>query len=475
MIPVSSVDENPIPDAASALRLYQFGIGALVAATGFFLWRAGGEIGLPFALGISVLYLSALPALLWAKHRRAWFPAFEITLLTCIAFYAIPLLNSHRELDIYPPATIAQAAGLVISYLVAANLAFFAQRNPVRAPRWSSESLLPENMLRYLPLGMVLNTVYLYVDVFTTVIPYNLSGSFRALFFGLGIVSTFVLSRLWGMGRLDRRGQGLFILNLVLQVVFLLSQLYLIRAISVLALGLIAYSAAHRRVPWLLLAIGVPILALLHNGKAEMRRIYWEEERAAPTITELPAFFSEWIDFSVHPNEEEEKLIRNSSIFERASLIQMLCLSVDRVPSLKPFLDGESYVDIPALFIPRFIWPDKPSSLYANVRLALHFDLIDPNDPYKVSIAFGMIAEAYLNFGIAGPPLLGLLLGFLFKRVAILAQNVPQFSALGMLMILLTAWSFQAEFVLATWISSLFQAAVVCIGGPLLYTRLTTR
>lgn len=474
MISAYSIDEKPAQDPVAALRLYQFGCGALAAATAFFLWSSGGELSLPFILGLAILYLSSVPALLWAKHHRPWFPAFEITLLTCIAFYAIPLLNNHRELDAYPPGVIAEAAGLVISYLSAANLAFFAQRNPARAPLWASQSLLPDSLLRYLPLGMAVNTIYLYVDVFTLLIPYNLSGSVRALFFGIGIVSTFVLCRLWGVGRLDRRAQGFFVANLALQLVFLLSQLYLIRAISLLALGLIAYSAARRRVPWLILALGVPVLALLHNGKSEMRRIYWEEQRTTPTVTELPAFFGEWISHSVKPAEHTDETLRGSSIFERASLIQMLCLSVDRVPSLKPFLDGVSYMDIPALFIPRFIWPDKPSSLFANVRLALHFDLIDPDDPYKVSIAFGMIAEAYLNFGIAGPPLLGLLFGFGFKRVAMLAQDAPQFSALGMLMILLTAWSFQAEFVLATWLSSLFQAAVVCVGLPLAYRKFTT-
>jgi hypothetical protein len=110
----------------------------------------------------------------------------------------------------------------------------------------------------------------------------------------------------------------------------------------------------------------------------------------------------------------------------------------------------------------------------ANIRLGIHFGLVDPDSPFKVSIAFGMISEAYLNFGFIGPPLLGLITGLFFKRAALLSQNVPQLSALGLLMILLTAWSFQAEFVLATWLSSIFQAAVVCIGLPLAYRKFTT-
>lgn len=473
MISNDSIDTITEIDSAAAHRLYKITLGAIFGTIAFFIWRSGGDIDFTFLLGVAIFALACLPALYWAKYRRPWFPAFEITQLTCVTFYAVPLLNGHRELSAYSPQVIAESASLVVAYLASANLAFFLQRNPVRASPWAVRSLLPDKVLRYLPLGLALNTVYLYFDVFTQVIPYNVSGSFRALFFGVGIVCTFVLCRIWGAGQLDPRTRGFFVFNLALQVCFLLSQLYLIRAISLLTLGLIAYSAARRRVPWALLAIGIPFLALLHNGKSEMRRLYWEEGRPSPSVLELPAYFSEWIGYSLAPPEEE--IARSSSIFERASLIQMLCMSVDRVPAVKPHLHGESYVDIPALVIPRFLWPDKPSSLLANIRLALHFDLINPDDPFKVSIAFGMISEAYLNFGLFGPIILGVLFGFVFKRVAMLAQHAPQFSALGMLMILLTAWSFQAELVLATWISSLFQAAVVCIGGPLLYARFTNR
>jgi hypothetical protein len=151
----------------------------------------------------------------------------------------------------------------------------------------------------------------------------------------------------------------------------------------------------------------------------------------------------------------------------------MMCLSVDRVPAKLPYLEGESYVDIPAQIIPRFMWPEKPSSLLANVRLALHFNLVSIDSAFKVSIAFGTIAEAYINFGYIGVGVLGVLFGMALKRISQLAETASQFSALGILMILLTAWSFQIELVLATWLSSLFQAAVVCIGLPLVYRRFT--
>jgi hypothetical protein len=89
-----------------------------------------------------------------------------------------------------------------------------------------------------------------------------------------------------------------------------------------------------------------------------------------------------------------------------------------------------------------------------------------------VSIAFGMIAESYANFGLVGCAALGLLLGFGYKRVCVAAVGCPQFSALGLLTILLAAWSFQVEQIFATWLVSLVQAAFVVIGLPVAFRLL---
>ena len=468
----TDIDEPRPPNPATSRRLFQSGVGCLVATSAGFIWKASGDIGFTLVLGLGILIVACIPLLQWAKNRRTWFPAFEIFCLTCVAFYAIPLLTSHEELQLYSDSVIQTSAGLVFAYLVAACIGFNLQRNPAKPPFWASVSLVPRSFYKYIPLGLALNTLHLCIEAFTTLTPANFEGTLRALFFGIGTMSIFVLCRLLGLGLLSPRARLFFFINLVLQIVVLFSQLYLIRGISLLALGLIAYASARRKIPWLVMAVVLPLIVVLHSGKANMRELYWEQGRPSPGPTQLPAFFSEWIHFGLD-KEHADPAKPKASIFDRASLIHMLCLSVDRVPSLKPYLGGESYLDIPALFIPRFLWPDKPSSLLSNIRLALYFDLIDPDDIFKVSIAFGVIAEAYLNFGSIGVVLLGLLFGAGFKRLALLSLGTPLFSALGILMILLTAWSFQAELVMATWISSLFQAAVVCIGIPLFYRKFT--
>ncbi|MBC8010670.1 MAG: O-antigen polysaccharide polymerase Wzy [Burkholderiales bacterium] len=472
----SALDYNQPPDPASCNRLFQAGIIALGLTSVWFLFRSAGELSLQTLFGLAVLILAALPALRWARLQRRWFPVFEIACLIYVAFYALPLLSDHSELDIYPDAVVGEAGLLVTLYLGMAVLAFEFTSRPARSPAWLHTSLLPTTFAGYVPVGQSLNTVYLYIITFTQLIPFELAGSLRALFFGLGTLSTFILARQAGLGALSRQTTGLFVLNIVLQVFFHFAQLYLIGGISLLALTLIAYVSARRQVPWITCIVVLPMIAFLHLGKPGMRATYWQGGAPLPTVFELPGFFGQWIDFSQRELRVvgTEEQTTPSNLLERASLIQMLCLSVDRIPSLKPHLEGETYVDVPAQIIPRFLWPNKPSGLYSNVRLAIYFNLVSADSALNVSIAFGMLAEAYANFGVLGVLFLGFLMGFIGRRISMLAENTSMFSTVGILMILLTAWSFQVELVLATWLGSLMQAMIVCIGLPLLYRRLST-
>lgn len=449
--------------------MFRLSVAALVGVAAYFIYDSGGELPDTTLVGLLILGLAAAPALGWARHQRPWFPVFEVTCLTYIAFYAIPLLSNHSELAAYTTSVNTQAGLLVACFLAMANLGFCALGKPARPPSWATMSLLPEGTARYIPLGQTINTVYVYIYTFTKIIPHEFEGSFRALFFGLGTICTFILARQIGARALSRQHTTLFILNLAIQVGLLFAQLYLIGGISLIALALIGYVSSRRSLPWVPLLFVLPLVALLHLGKPDMRSIYWQGGKPLPTLTELPAFFSEWLGYSLAPRDTQE----NSTLFERASLIQMLCLSVDRVPSVKPYLEGESYIDIPAQFVPRFLWPDKPSGLLSNIRLALYFNLVNLSNATSVSIAFGIVAEAYINFGVLGVAGLGAVMGMVFRRLSMLSQSAPIFSSLGILMILLTAWSFQIEQVMATWLGSLFQAAVVCIGLPLAYRRFT--
>jgi hypothetical protein len=331
-------------------------------------------------------------------------------------------------------------------------------------------TLLPASALRFAATGIWLNTGYSYVSSFTDVIPYQFANTFRAIFFGIGTVALFVEMRRWGAGTLLSGEKFAISANVFVQVIFQIRELYLITAISMLLVALLAYVSTSRRIPIVLIALLLPVVAVLHSGKSTMRHRFWEEKEPLPTLTELPGFFEQWFAYGLMRKDDGSDPTSKSltgRLFERASLFQMLCLVAENTPDSAPYLGGESYIYIPAQLIPSFLWPGKPSSLLSNILLAVHYGLVAADSPTSVSIAFGIVAEAYANFSVVGCAVLGLVLGFVYKRVSTAALGCPQFSALGLFTILLGAWSFQAEQILATWVVSLCQAAIVVIGIPL--------
>lgn len=468
-MPSPYTPSNRASSAAASRRLFQFGTAAVIVACAYLGYTSPLTDPLQIALGLGMLVLAALPALLWAREARTHFPAFEIFMLTGVNFYAVPMLSGiNPDLFAFPDRAVVDAALVIVLFQVCAIAAFVAARGHRARSPLLTEPLLPERVQYQTQAGMWLNTIYLGVASFTAVIPYNLLPIFRAIFVGIGIVSAFIQARLWGEGKLDRTARLICGFNLAAQLVLLFSNLYLISGISLVALFLIAYVTASRRLPIVFLAVFIPILAVLHNGKSAMREIYWHEDpQAKPTLTELPAFYAQWFRLGLHTGVARQKSrTLTENLLERAALFHMVCLTVDRIPDFLPFLDGDTYKDIPAQLVPRVLWPGKPSPALSNSRLAIYLGLVTRESAKTVSIAFGFIAEAYANFGFWGVAGLGLILGWFFKRVSSLGQGVPQFSALGLFLILLTAWSFQVEQVMATWLTSLFQATVAIVGIP---------
>jgi hypothetical protein len=93
--------------------------------------------------------------------------------------------------------------------------------------------------------------------------------------------------------------------------------------------------------------------------------------------------------------------------------------SLERVlsmtPSKVPFWKGETYESIPFMFIPRALWPDKPSRHFWN-KYGRVYGVLD-NEDYQTSVGVSYLAEAYMNFGFSGMYLVAVIIGFLFALV----------------------------------------------------------
>src|SRR5438309_1054380 len=79
---------------------------------------------------------------------------------------------------------------------------------------------------------MLITTAYTMINLLTNWIPPDLNSVIRAVCYGVGIISTFIQSRMWGQGTLPHHRKASFLAQLALQVFFNWAALFLIQGIS---------------------------------------------------------------------------------------------------------------------------------------------------------------------------------------------------------------------------------------------------
>jgi hypothetical protein len=447
--------------------LFSAGVGGLIAAIVYFSVISDTEDPLHLYFGLLILVGSTLPVLLWARRGEFRLPVFEVFMLSGVNTYAIPLLTGHTQLAQYSNQDITVAALGVLLFQVVANLTYFASKGRPKTSRAWTEDVIATNVVDYLEYGMIITTAYTAIILLTDWIPYDLAGILRAVCYGVGIMTSFILSRMWGEGVLAPRKRTIFATLLILQVLFSWTGLFLVGGISILVLAFLGYITGSKRLPIIPMAVAAIAAATLHNGKSAMRLKYWEGRAPKPTLTEIPGFFSEWIGYSLDP-EISRKTKETNALLQRTSLIHILCLVVSRTPDPLPFLEGQTYGHIPGQFVPRFFWSDKPVGHISTHTLSIYYGLQDEQSTWKTTIAFGLLSEAYANFGFLGLAMIGISFAFVFKIVGDWATYSPLLSYPGLFQIVLMAWSFQVELTLSGWITSLYQACIAVLGVPFL-------
>lgn len=460
-------------------KLVNFSLLILAGVVAYYIVAAEVRDPQHLLQGLAILALGALPSIQWARSKNAALPVFEIFAFTGINTYAIPLLNGHQQLQRYELDVITKAGWVVLVYQCVLILSFNTVSGHPGTSHFFSREIIDRKVRPYIGYGLWLTTIYIGLESFTNLIPGDLVSVLRAVFYGLGMACAFVASHEWGKGNLHPRDRAVFLINLILQFVLQISSLMMVGGISLAVLALIGYVSGSKKIPLIPLAVLIVLIALLHNGKSEMRNRYWDMEgfqKTPLTIGNLPGFFIEWLSegFKSHTKDSVEggRPEIAGKLLERSSLFHMLCLVVDNSPERQPFLDGETYLDIPGQFVPRIFWPEKPRGHVSTYRLATYYGIQRIEDTQRTTVGFGMLPEAYANFGFLGAIVLGALMGAFYKKIHILTRNSPLLSYGGLGLIVLMAWSYQTEMTMSIWITSMWQALVAVIGLPMILARL---
>ena len=238
---------------------------------------------------------------------------------------------------------------------------------------------------------------------------------------------------------------------------------------SVVAIGLVCttiYAYERRRLPVAALLAILPVVLFFQPAKPAFRERYWLSQDNAPIIERLSFWVSEswhmWSQALDDPGSESTKELAYRAL-DRLSLLQQTANVVELTPEVVPYQYGRLYSYLAVTFIPRFIWPDKPSVNGANAWYQVSYGLTRPGNLDSVSIAAGTLTESYISFGWFGPLLIMLPLGVvvaLFQRFFLRAEGSLVFSCIGAAMV---PQFLGIEAQLAQYLSGLFQEISVAL------------
>src|SRR6266496_774503 len=188
------------------------------------------------------------------------------------------------------------------------------------------------------------------------------------------------------------------------------------------------YIAETRKVPWTAVTLVVIFTLFFQVGKKDFRTAYWTEQADATKIDRVTFWtqrsFEIWTEAITDPSGEVLKEGLNQSL-ARLSLLTQSANVVDQTPSIVPYQYGRLYSYMAITWIPRLLWPGKPSMNEANRFYQVTYGLSTEENVDSVNIGVGVLTEGYISFGWIGAAGIMFLIGIFcdFYQVAFLQRS----------------------------------------------------
>ncbi|MDB6171243.1 MAG: hypothetical protein JWL59_554 [Chthoniobacteraceae bacterium] len=417
--------------------------------------------------------LSIRPALGWLTSGMKGIPGFEAYCALHFFYYVSPYIRGSVDFLRYPLATRVQTGLAVCLFLFFAQLAFgYAMKNLVGSVvtrgRFFNRSI---SALRHMEILWALLGIWWILTAAITlqVLPnvgaaFNVLRSFQA---SSGAIAVFYLFGAHGKKILSSGKLAILLIAVVSGILLMFTSGFLVTGTFIILIAILGFTMEAHRFPILSAVLCLAFISFLHLGKSEVRERYWQEgtnfsERGVDPI-ELYSFWA--ASSSRHFFDKKHESEERASFLQRASLIQMLSLVVDESPGRRPFLGGETYLQIPKLLVPRLFWPNKPRGSLPTETLGIYYGIQTLESVEITAIGLGAIAEAWANFGWLGVVLVGVFLGFVFAVPGTLSRRLETDKLGYVLAVVFLSYSLDLENALGTFVVSAFQTLFVASVG----------
>jgi hypothetical protein len=459
-----------------------------VLLTAFLWYRAA-----PGTLAFALMALGSLVAVAVWDTGAIGLPLLPMIAMQNLIIYGLPILASHENILTYRPDYLLRSGVEVMVLNLAMALAWKIAMG-VMVPKPAVSFVLHElnragtkgwRRMGFILLGLATAFQVLYglnlLGGLYALLPSGSDSLINTLLAVVSVCGFFFVSMVIGNRDSTPLERACFWLFLTANILMSASSFLLSAAAAYVISVAMGLFWSTGRAPWKFLVIAVSALAFLNVGKTTMRSRYWSDEGAESSnvpFSQIPSVYSEWFDASSNAlleNSENSSgrtthglapVAKNQTLLDRIDNLQNLLFVVDAIDEghIKP-LHGKTYSLIPPLLVPRIFWPNKPRSHEGQVLLNVHFGRQDLDSTFTTYIAWGLLPEAYGNFGpLTGSVLLGAAMGVFFAWVENATARKLLVSCEGFISLSLfmnVANSF--EMVASVLITSTFQSIIIVI------------
>lgn len=376
-------------------------------------------------LALALLYVPWHSYIEWQDNGRDELPVFSMMALMYWLYYAMPVFWGDRIVpELYyeigreiSDESITKAEAMALLGVCCMWLGFrMRSPQPIRSERF--EMPYSQSRWNYLRFLLILGSLISLSDPSRAFLG---EGGRQVLYLAATSIPTVVFA-IFFRQFIRKKSQPF---DNVLMTVFLVERF--LAGISSGMLGSFGFIivicsaifiSERRRIPGLALVSIAAFVLFFQPGKQEFRGVYWRDNVNA-SVSERVSFwvdrsFTKWKDALSDPTGEARKEILDQSL-SRVSLLTASANVIDKTPSIIPYQYGRLYSYLAVTFVPRFLWPDKPSANEANQFYQIAYEISSEEQLSTVSIAIGILVEGFINFGWPGAAGIMFLLGIVLK------------------------------------------------------------
>lgn len=386
----------------------------LAYAAIFSFWQVEPLPARVHALGVLIFATSFIPLTLWTARGRRGLPMFELIVLSYALQFSLPLYTQSQGLVIrgqFVPVSwqaLVQALVLVEVGIVGFIAGYYLfLRSPLAAATPCLDlPFVEQRRMTYIYSSFLLGgAVMLFSSAGVGFLQTPALGALTRLLASQFNIALIVLA--YQVYQQPRASQGQHVLLFAaLTFAFLigLSTGLIENAFIPLVSVFIVQWQARSRLPWRWLAVAAAMFVVLNPAKFTFRSLVWfggADYSLGDRIGLWSDLAAESAGNLLQPTFAGDRENAVLGALSRFDLVHKFAYVRTMTPQIVPYYQGSTYTYFLVAWIPRAIWPNKPTATGgANDRMDVDYQL--KYEAQATSIGIGLLPEAYANFGVAG-------------------------------------------------------------------------